>query len=96
MGKKKKSGVNELAKVLTSRMKEESKSPLAIDFGEIATNLSLITNTFPVPIPKEDYSLLQPLKREGEMAIDTEYLVEAGDRVLVAWIGAEAVILGTI
>lgn len=92
MANRKKSGVNQLANVLTSRMKKENKSTQIIDFGEITDNLSLVTNVFPIPIPKEDYTLCQPLKKGEE---DT-YTVEAGDRVVVAWIGAEAVIIGRI
>lgn len=54
-------GTNKLANVLAGRMKKESESPLVLDFGEIQANGSLITNTFPVPIPKGDYSVLRQL-----------------------------------
>lgn len=94
MANRKKSGGNQLANVLTTRMKNENKSAQVIDFGEITTNLSLVTNTFPVPIPKEDYTLLQPLLKKGETA--EEVIVEEGDRVVVVWIGAEAVVIGRI
>lgn len=50
-------GTNRLARVLTGRMKKEGETPLFIDFGEIQANGSLVTNTFPVPIPKGDYSI---------------------------------------
>lgn len=51
------SGTNKLATVLAHRMKAENDSPLIIDFGEIQTNGSLMTNTFPIPIPKGEYSV---------------------------------------
>lgn len=50
-------GTNRLANVLSKRMKKECESPLILDFGEIQPNGSLVTNTFPVPIPKGDYSV---------------------------------------
>lgn len=50
-------GTNRLANVLSRRMKKECESPLILDFGEIQPNGSLVTNTFPVPIPKGDYSV---------------------------------------
>ena len=48
------SGTNKLATVLSHRMKVENESPLMLDFGEIQANGSLVTNTFPIPIPKGD------------------------------------------
>ena len=56
-------GTAKLAKVLSQRMKRENESPLALDFGEIQANYSLVTNTFPVPIPKGDYSVALPVFR---------------------------------
>lgn len=50
-------GTNKLAGVLASRMKQENTSPLVLDYGEILGNMSLKTNTFPVPIPKGQYSV---------------------------------------
>ena len=45
-------GINMLANVLSGRMKKENESPLVLDFGEIQANGSLLTNTFPVPVPR--------------------------------------------
>ena len=50
-------GTAKLAGVLSDRMKRENESPLTLDFGEIQPNLSLKTNSFPVEIPKGDYSV---------------------------------------
>ena len=50
-------GTSKLASVLSQRMKRENESPLVLDFGEIQANYSLVTNTFPVPIQKGDYSV---------------------------------------
>lgn len=79
-------GINRLANVLAQRMKKENNFPLVLDFGEIQANGSLITNTFPVPIPKGDYSVCK-LASEN---------IEAGNHVLVAWVLNEAVVIDRI
>lgn len=45
-------GTAKLATVLSERMRKETESPFVLDFGEIQGNYSLVTNTFPVPIPR--------------------------------------------
>jgi len=83
-------GVSKLAKVLTDRMCEESKSPLVLDFGVIKSNKALVTNTFPVAIKKGAYSVCKPLLGSGSVTL------RSGMRVLVAWVQNEAVVIGTI
>lgn len=126
-----------LANVLSGRMKKESESPMVLDFGEIQANGSLLTDTFPIPIPKGDYSVCRSLTlgREGSILAETDgkgqhkhqdgmheghaagdgththdggahghsVLVPmkmrgilAGDRVLVAWVQNEAVVVDII
>ncbi len=113
-------GMNKLANVLTHRMREENKRSLVLDFGEIQPNESLLTNTFPVPISKGDYSILRHLTLGGvgeTLTVTTEkkesgngdevHLHEvlipeklrslrAGDKVLVAWVQNEAVVIGLV
>ncbi len=111
-------GTTKLASVLSQRMKKENESPLVLDFGEIQGNGSLVTNTFPVPIPKGDYTIcrhvggLQFQVSKGghsghEEQTETYHtgshthivappVVKAGDRVLVAWVQSEAVIIDVI
>lgn len=48
-------GIFSLAGVLQSRTKAISARPSVIDLGEIQEDGSLLTNKFPVPIPKTDY-----------------------------------------
>jgi len=73
-------GINKLANVLSSRMKMESGSPLVLDFGEIQANGSLLTNTFPVPLPKGDYTVCRclTLGAEGGHLADTAAPGSAG------------------
>lgn len=130
-------GTNKLAKVLSERIKKESDSPLALDFGEIRSDGSLITNTFPVPIPKGEYTICRQLtlgpagatltstgtsgehkhsggKHDGHesgtgshehtggthshsvLIPEKMRSVGPGDRVLVAWVQSEAVIVDII
>lgn len=65
MSEKGNPGINKLAATLSGRMKEENDSPLVLDFGSIQSDGSLITNTFPVPIPKSDYSVCRQLSLGG-------------------------------
>lgn len=99
-------GTAKLAQVLDKRTSQKTASPLTLDFGEIQTNGSLKTNTFPVPIPKGDYTICRlaagltlvtskagnPL-HSHDVTIPA---VKAGDRVLVAWIESEAVVIDVI
>ena len=111
-------GTNRLANVLTDRMKRESESPLYLDFGEIQANGSLITNTFPVAVPKGQYSVCRHVGglsfeisgggQEGHEEKTTDHntgshthtvkppAVKSGDRVLVAWVQSEAVVIDVI
>ena len=111
-------GTNRLANVLTDRMKRESESPLYLDFGEIQANGSLITNTFPVAVPKGQYSVCRYVGgltfeisgggHEGHEEQTTDHntgshthtvkppAVKSGDRVLVAWVQSEAVVIDVI
>lgn len=111
-------GTNKLANVLSDRMKREGETPLALDFGEIQANGSLTTNTFPVSIPKGEYSICRHV---GGLSFDISGgghsghenqtpnvntgshthtvappVVKTGDRVLVAWVQNEAVIIDVI
>lgn len=125
-------GINKLANVLIQRMKKEGESPLCLDFGEIQTNGNLITNTFPVSIPKGQYCVCRQLtfgtaggeltkteddgshkynednsgddlNKEDEGTHQHTVLIpekmrslQAGDRVLVAWVQNEAVVIDII
>ncbi|MCD8308883.1 MAG: hypothetical protein LUD19_03430 [Clostridia bacterium] len=56
-------GTNHLARVLHSRMNDNRNaySDLVLDFGVIQDDYSLLTNTYPIPIPKTDYLVLRQL-----------------------------------
>jgi len=111
-------GTARLASVLSSRMKRENEVPLVVDFGEIQVNYSLVTNTFPVPIPKGDYSVCRHVGSLSFEVLEGEHdghegqtnihnngghkhtvkppSIQPGDRVLVAWVQNEAVVVDII
>jgi hypothetical protein len=57
-------GVSRLAAALDSRMKQHADKPLCLDFAEIQADGSLLSNTFPIAIPKEDYRVCRQLTLE--------------------------------
>lgn len=56
-------GLNKLAQVLNNRTQsiQQAYSELLLDFGQIQQDYSLLTNTYPIPIPKSDYLVLRQL-----------------------------------
>lgn len=105
-------GVSRLAAVLDSRMEQHAAKPLCLDFAEIQADGSLLSNTFPIPIPKSDYRVCRQLTlgKTGDAFCDVRadehsgkaYLPEsmrqlqAGDRVLIAWVQDTAVVIDII
>lgn len=116
-------GINKLGNVMCSRIRREKESPLVLDFGMMQENGSLITDTFPVPIPKGDYMVCRHLtlgpagseltstetsgQHEGHTGGTGEHThaipvpekmrsISPGDRVLVAWVQNEAVVIDII
>lgn len=116
-------GASRLARVLSERIKKENESPLVLDFGEIQINYSLLTNTFPIPIPKGDYSVCRSVNGYALGTSESSWIghmkddkhihsnpslvsghshdvplpkLHPGDRVLVAWVHSEAVVVDVI
>lgn len=54
-------GVNRLAGVLQERMYEISEKPDTLDYGVIQSDMSILLNKFPVPIPQADYMVCRQL-----------------------------------
>lgn len=112
MAYQKNDGINNLASVLDARMRGHSDKPLVVDFGQIQQDGSLLTNTFPVPIPKSDYRICRQLSigstGDAFARVDTTegngwaYLPEKmrklkpGDRVLIAWVQNVPVVIDII
>ena len=74
-------GTYRLAAVLKKQMQQQSEQPITIEFGTIDSSHNLKTDTFSELIPKTDYLVCRSIES-----------IVPGDRVLVFWIGADAVV----
>lgn len=81
-------GINRLARVMQARMRAMGERPPALDIGEIGGDMSLTTNQFPEQIPRADYLVCRHVEEGGGL--------KPGDRVLVAWAGDDACVVGAI
>lgn len=81
-------GMNRLANVLSGRMKKEMLSAvdLPFDFGTIGNDMGLVTDAYPEVIPKGEYLVCRQPAAE----------LISGDRVLVAWVADDAVVIDVI
>lgn len=82
-----KPGTNKLANVVVSRIRRENASDPVCEFGEIQKNMSLLSDSYPIPIRKGEYSVLNNVSA-GRLS--------PGDRVLIVWAGSEAVVVDTV
>ena len=105
-------GMNKLARVISARAQQVAgKAPrdLDLDFGVIQKDYSLLTNTFPIPIPKKDYHVCRTVgglsfnggTHGGHLSGDGSHKhmlpkIQPGDRVLVAWVQSEAVVVDVV
>lgn len=93
-------GINRLARAIRQVTGAGEKAEQQLDFGVIQQNGSLLTNSFPVPIPRDEYHVCRQLRQYwgtyGDYSFKTNDHLEKGDRVLVAWVGSEAVVIDVI
>lgn len=107
-------GVSRLASVLRGIADKQIPKELLLDFGVIRGDKSLLTNTYPLPIPRSDYLVCRHLKSRTVKAttssrsvgdhgshshtvdVSTREALKVGDRVLVAWVQNDAVVVDVI
>ena len=97
-------GVNKLARAIQKRVQDLNNPDLTLDFGGIQSDFSLKTNTFPIPIPKSDYLVLlhtycdigATVTSDNQLKIGKQLSIKPGDRVLVAWVGNDAVVIDVL
>lgn len=109
-------GINKMCNAISKRAEQvagKAERDLVLDFGQIQSDMSLLTNTFPIPIPRSDYHvcrLVGGLKykidggthsgHQGGTGSHTHTAeppqIKKGDRVLVAWIQNEAVVIDVV
>lgn len=103
-------GISRLAGVFQTLADKQVPKDLLIDFGTIQQDGSLLTNTYPIPIPKKDYLVCRHLKKRslstGSKSVgdhgshshsyEQREPLKKGDRVLVAWVQNDAVVVDVI
>ena len=55
-------GISRLAGVLKDIARNEQDTSLLLDFGVVQSDGSLLTNSYPIPIPRSDYLVCRHLK----------------------------------
>ena len=101
--------LSKMAAALVEKMRQISDRPNVLDFGSILDDFSLQTNSLPVPIPKGDYFVcrMTALPDRTDWAVtatadnhfhqmalpDSLAPLRPGDRVLVAWVEDDAVVI---
>lgn len=132
-------GVSKFAGIIREIAQKEQSGELLLDFGVIQGDYSLLTNTYPIPIPSSDYLVCRGValpnkevitsnstKAENEshghsvscscgggsasgvtvtqkghshgvnIARPSQRMLTKGDRVLVAWVQNDAVVVDII
>lgn len=97
-------GAEQLVTAIRKITKDPGAGTRAVDFGTINPDYSLVTDTFPVPIPRGEWSLLKYMSAgpsAGGSTAEVEEIKERlklqpGDRVMVSWVGNEAVVTGVL
>lgn len=103
-------GVSKLAGVFQTMVNKGNDGSLVLDFGVIQADKSLLTNTYPIPIPRSDYLVCRNLdahtattssREVGDHGshshtVSTRQRLAVGDRVLVAWVQDDPVVVDVI
>ena len=74
MSKRGSPGANKLTAALASMIDKKGDKTLVLDFGIILGDYSLKTNTFPIPIPKSDYSVCRAITYDPRRATHADVL----------------------
>lgn len=109
-------GLSKFARVISKRAQDvagKAERDLVLDFGSIQKDMSLLTNTFPLPIPRKEYHVCRHvggLKYDISGGVHGGHTsgsgghehtakppqIKPGDRVLVAWVQNEAVVIDVV
>ena len=103
-------GMSKFVGAIDAMIGKRKDNSLILDYGVIQGDLSLITNTFPVAIPKADYMCCRHLKprnpNTGSRSVgehgshshsfEQREPLKKGDRVLVAWVQNDPVVIDVL
>lgn len=82
-------GISKLAAVILSMASGAIEVPYTLDLGTIGGDHALMCDEMGEPVPKDDYQICRACTIEHEEIRK----IRPGDRVLVAWIGGDAVVI---
>lgn len=77
--------VSALRKITAQQIPKERTT----DFGELRADYSLVMDSYPVPIPRGEWSVARHLLSGASP-------LKPGDRVVAAWVGNEAIVIGCL
>lgn len=98
-------GTARLARALSERMKkyaDDITQDLKVDFGVIQNDWSLLTNSFPKPIPKGQYHVCYSVTGDSTESAGREIhkhklrKLKKGDHVLMVWVQNEPVVIDKV
>lgn len=97
-------GIGRLSRQMNSQTQRLTQKPMPFDIGKIKAGFVLHTNSFDIDIPPEDYLVGRSITvgKTGEILSGSTTIPEklrslkVGDSVLVAWVGADAVVIDII
>ena len=85
-------GINRLGRVLQGRMKEMSSTAPNVDLATIRSDLALVLDDCEdIIIPRDEYNVMNTSDCEYD-----RWRLRGGDRVVIAWIGSDVVVLGKL
>lgn len=79
-------GMAMFASVLDKRMKEAQTTPMLLELASVSDDYSIVTDTFPQPIPIEDCMAIRGIGN----------ILFPGDRVLLAWVQDDPIIIDVV
>lgn len=88
-------GINRLGRVLQRRMGQVAEAPATIDIATVTANGGIIADGDELTIPKEDVARIENCEGVGDSNVRITKLM-AGDRVVIAYVGDDIVILGRL
>lgn len=68
------SGATKLAGTIKGMIKSASAPPLVLDFGIVNGDYSLSLNRFPLPVPKDEYSVCRSLLYDPSVPLTETYV----------------------
>jgi len=88
LGNSRNSGISRLAGVFDERIRRHSEHPALLDYGTLGKSGTLKADSFPEALDKNDYGVLEHCRKDMKKG--------EKQRVLVAWVGDDPVIVGIL